>query len=160
MKVLLSVFLLFSLTNLFSQTDNAKKVKPDGPFGEAIYISTDSIQKLPINELLIGKWVLISSDLANGHKDEMEKWNVQTLEFKNDRTVIITPGPYDKKTYWSYIGNEQKLVIYSTEEESIQVQRVKFPILKMKADLFTCTEWVNLKPKEKHYMSLKFLKVE
>jgi hypothetical protein len=161
MKKLFFLIAILSIpASLFSQADTAKKVKSSTSFGEAADISIDAIQKLPVNDNLIGKWVLISSKIKNGHEEDMAPWDMQTLEFKNDRTLIIAPGPYERKIYWSYMENEKKLVIYSMGEGSKVITMVKFPILKMKDDIFTTTEWVNIKPKGEYYQKLTFLKVE
>ena len=155
MKILLSILTVLAFSvSLFSQTKSPK------PFGEAVVITTDSIKKLPVSDILIGKWVLISSKIKKGHDEDMESWNMQTVEFKNDRTLIITPGPYERKTYWSYNESEKSMAIYTAVQGSKVVTRVKFPVLKMTKDVLTTTEWINTKAEDKHFQKLTFLKVE
>ncbi len=150
--ILLSAILLISVS-LFGQQDTTQKPE---------YITPDSIQKLQISEMLVGKWVLISTKAKKGSDEEkMTRWGIQTLEFNKDRTLTITPGPrFERKIYWSYIEKEGRLMIFSLGEKNIITQGVKFPVMKLEPDMFTTTEWENILPEGKHYQKLQFLKTE
>jgi hypothetical protein len=148
MKKIIFLFALLSTSfSLFGQREHSS-------------ILVDSIQKLPISDTLVGKWVLVSSKSKKNHEDDMEQWNIQTIEFKKDRTLVITPGKSSGKTiYWSYNKTEKSLVIFSSVEGN-KLTSVKFPILKMTETQLVTPEWINTKLEDKHYMKLTFLKVE
>lgn len=161
MKVLFSVFILFSFIDLFSQASTTKKVNSDTLFGEAVHVPDDSLPKFPVNEKMAGKWVLISTKEKKGHPVEMSQWGIQTLEFRKDGTLIITPGPkYDRTIYWWYSEPEKIIVLFSKKDGEKLMNKVTFPVLKMGAEEFITTEWVNVKSEGKRYQKLTFLRVE